>query len=272
MKKTPKTVLQRKKMQLPPFFSFCFFLLPALFCPAPLLGQWIERGEASYYADKFHGRPTASGEKYNKNALTAAHRTLPMGSVVRVSRPNTGLSVEVRINDCGPHKRGRIIDLSKAAAKKLDLLRDGVADVHVELVQAGDGHCACDRNKKWTPAGRPEAEIALSPPNDPGIGPVENGNENSEPAPAEETPAAMPQQGIALQIGAFGNKTNAERMVQNAKAHAFENAFLKEFPPADATLYRVYAGIFPSREDALKAQGELKKKMGIAAVIVELTP
>jgi len=109
-------------MHYPIFFAAFLFLLGHLICPASAFAQWTDNGIASYYADKFHGRPTASGEKYNKHDFTAAHRTLPMGSVVRVSRAGTDISVEVRINDCGPHKSNRIIDLSKAAAKKLDLL------------------------------------------------------------------------------------------------------------------------------------------------------
>ena len=93
-----------------------------------------ERGQASYYADKFTGRPTASGERYDPKALTAAHRTLPFGTIVRVTRVSGGKSVEVKINDRGPHKAGRIVDLSRRAAEEIDLVRPGVADVVVEVV------------------------------------------------------------------------------------------------------------------------------------------
>lgn len=92
----------------------------------------VETGEASYYADKFHGRPTASGEKYNKKAFTAAHKTLPFGTKVRVTNTANGKSVDVIINDRGPFKKGRIIDLSRAAAQKIGLLQSGVAKVTVE--------------------------------------------------------------------------------------------------------------------------------------------
>lgn len=94
----------------------------------------VEKGEASYYADKFHGHPTASGEKYNKKAFTAAHKTLPFGTKVRVTNLKNNKSVDVIINDRGPFKAGRIIDLSRAAAEKIGLINDGVAKVTVEVL------------------------------------------------------------------------------------------------------------------------------------------
>jgi rare lipoprotein A len=97
-----------------------------------------ERGEASYYADKFVGRQTASGETYTHDALTAAHRTLPFGTRVRVRRLDTGATVVVRINDRGPFKRGRIIDLSKEAARRIGLLRAGIAEVEIEVLNGDD--------------------------------------------------------------------------------------------------------------------------------------
>jgi rare lipoprotein A len=93
-----------------------------------------ETGNASYYADKFIGRPTASGEKYNANAYTAAHRKLAFGTKVKVTNVANGKSVVVRINDRGPFVSGRIIDVSKAAAQKLGLIAAGVAKVKIEYV------------------------------------------------------------------------------------------------------------------------------------------
>ena len=97
----------------------------------------FQRGEASYYADKFNGRPTASGEPYDPTALTAAHRRLPFGTRVRVRRTDVpdAPTVVVRINDRGPFARGRVIDLSKAAARSLDMIGDGVAAVQLEIVE-----------------------------------------------------------------------------------------------------------------------------------------
>jgi rare lipoprotein A len=93
-----------------------------------------QEGIASYYADKFHGRQTANGERFNQNALTAAHKTLPLGTKVRVTRINTGKSVVVRINDRGPFIKGRVIDLSKRAAGKLGIIKRGLAKVRVEVI------------------------------------------------------------------------------------------------------------------------------------------
>ncbi len=94
-----------------------------------------QRGKASYYAQKFHGRRTASGERFDMHAMTAAHRTLPFGTRVRVTNVRNGRSVVVRINDRGPFgNRGRIIDVSLAAARKLGMLRDGVVPVLLEVL------------------------------------------------------------------------------------------------------------------------------------------
>ncbi len=93
-----------------------------------------EVGVASYYAAKFEGRRTASGERYRGGELTAAHRTLPFGTRVRVTHLASGRSVEVVINDRGPHKKGRIVDLSRRAAEAIGLLRAGVARVRLEVL------------------------------------------------------------------------------------------------------------------------------------------
>ena len=95
----------------------------------------VQRGVASWYGKPFHGRPTASGEIYDMHALTAAHRSLPLGTVVRVTRLDNRRSVTVRINDRGPFVRGRIIDLSRAAAAALDMLEDGVATVELRVLE-----------------------------------------------------------------------------------------------------------------------------------------
>jgi peptidoglycan lytic transglycosylase len=98
-------------------------------------GRYTQTGEASYYADKFNGRKTASGQRYSHRKLTAAHRTLPFGSMVKVTNLNNRRRVTVRINDRGPWKRGRIIDLSRAAAEKLDMIRAGVARVRIDVLR-----------------------------------------------------------------------------------------------------------------------------------------
>ncbi len=110
---------------------------PVLDIAAPALPatRAIAGGSASYYAAKFEGRPTASGERYRAGALTAAHRSLPFGSKVRVTNPATGRSVTVRINDRGPFTPGRVIDVSRAAAEELGLIARGHAPVELALLE-----------------------------------------------------------------------------------------------------------------------------------------
>jgi len=98
-----------------------------------VLAAEILEGNASYYSDKLDGNKTASGEIYNKDKMTAAHRTLPLGTTIKVTYLRTGKSVEVVINDRGPHARDRIIDLSGAAAKKVGMIDDGQGKVKLEI-------------------------------------------------------------------------------------------------------------------------------------------
>jgi rare lipoprotein A len=94
----------------------------------------VERGIASWYGPGYHGRPTASGETYDMDHFTAAHRRFAFGTRVRVHNLDNGRSTQVRINDRGPFKKGRIIDLSRAAARDLDMVRPGTARVRVVVV------------------------------------------------------------------------------------------------------------------------------------------
>jgi rare lipoprotein A len=98
----------------------------------PLHAQDVQQGKASYYAQKFHGRMTASGERLHKDSLTCAHRYYPFGTLLKVYNPANGRSVLVRVTDRGPFVRGRIIDLSWRAAKELDIISKGVAMVVVQ--------------------------------------------------------------------------------------------------------------------------------------------
>lgn len=101
----------------------------------PLAARPVGGGSASYYAAKFEGRSTASGERYKGTELTAAHRSLPFGSRVRVTNPSNGRSVTVRINDRGPFTAGRVIDVSRAAAQELGMIARGHAPVDLELIE-----------------------------------------------------------------------------------------------------------------------------------------
>jgi len=97
----------------------------------------VQVGSGSYYSDKFAGRSTASGTPYEPHGFTAAHRSLPFGSVLRVTRKDSGQVVYVRVTDRGPYTRGRILDLSRAAAERLDMLRAGVVQIRVEVLEYG---------------------------------------------------------------------------------------------------------------------------------------
>ena len=103
--------------------------------PKPEVVRFPQYGVASFYAHKFHGRKTANGERYDMHGISAAHRTLPLGTTVRVVNLKNGRSVECRINDRGPYIDGRVIDMSLGAAKKLGMVHHGLADVMIEIVK-----------------------------------------------------------------------------------------------------------------------------------------
>jgi rare lipoprotein A len=157
--------------------------------PSPPVDEgWTERGIASWYGEPYHGRRTASGEVYDMHALTAAHPMLPFGTVVEVRRRDSGAEVQVRVNDRGPFIAGRIIDLSYAAATRIGLEIDGIAEVALRVVGRED----------------PPPRAAAPPP-----GPL-----------AAETC-------FWVQVGAFGEIGNARR-AQAALAGAGERAVVLE--------------------------------------------
>jgi len=111
---------------------FLFFILLIGICGlSACFRKGTETGLASFYADKYVGRKTSNGETFRQNKLTAAHKTLPFGTKVKVINQNNGKTVKVRINDRGPFIQGRIIDLSKIAARKIDMVNDGVTKVKI---------------------------------------------------------------------------------------------------------------------------------------------
>jgi len=107
---------------------------PETTTPSGVKSGYQEKGIASWYGGKFHGRTTASGERYDMNKLTAAHKKLPFGSRVRVTNLDNGRQVEVRITDRGPFVHGRIIDLSREAARRIDMIQAGTARVRIEVI------------------------------------------------------------------------------------------------------------------------------------------
>jgi len=121
--------------------SLCVATLPITVIPVTLLqahqggeGSIFANGIASFYANKFNGRRTANGEVFDNSKMTAAHKTLKFGTIVRVTNHHNGRQVTVRINDRGPWIKGRVIDLSRAAAREIGMIKRGTARVKLELV------------------------------------------------------------------------------------------------------------------------------------------
>jgi rare lipoprotein A len=173
--------------------------------PLPHAKDFRQRGIASWYGKKFHGRKTSSGEIYNMYAMTAAHKTLPMGTYVRVRHLNNQREIKVRINDRGPFVRGRIIDLSYTAAKKIGIVGTGTAPV--EIVALG----------KVAPS-------KISKTLDRSYVPVDYSTGN-----------------FTIQVGAFSNRENARRLQQQL-GRKYKNVHITTFFNGNETLYRVRVG------------------------------
>ncbi len=137
-----RALRQPTRRRPPPLLSLMVLALAGTAClhgrPAAPAPGGFEEGLASFYSDAFQGRPTASGQPYDRGALTCAHRTAPFGARLRVTELETGRSVVVTVNDRGPHRAGRIVDLSRAAAERLGMTRRGLVRVRVERA-AGPG-------------------------------------------------------------------------------------------------------------------------------------
>lgn len=240
---------------------------------------YSERGLASWYGRKFHGRPTSSGEPYDMYAMTAAHPTLPIPSYARVRNPANGREIVVRVNDRGPFHGGRIIDLSYTAALKLDLLR-GVAPVEVERLT----HDAI-RTGAWrqqTPAQAPAAATTPTPAAATPTQPVGSGAAASPAAAAVlgpaslatvETPdakaaAATPARGFWVQLGAFRQRDGADRLHQRLSSDlSWLAPLLAIF--SDRDLLRVQAGPYADRAEASLVAQRVRDAASLVPVVIE---
>jgi rare lipoprotein A len=202
----------------------------------------VQTGKASFYADKFEGSPTASGEKYRHNKLTAAHKTLPLGTKVKVTNVANNRSVEVVINDRGPWVENRVIDLSKSAAEKLDFINLGLADVKVEVIDAGDGksnnpaktvdHVAVEEKEFY------DFEIERLNPN-----------------------------GFGVQIGTYQELVNLMRLAENLK-HSYKKKVTVQVKVINGIkYYGLIVGQFSSRVKAEQFREGLRKKFPDAFII-----
>lgn len=179
--------------------------------------NYQERGVASWYGKKFHGRPTSSGEIYDMYKMTAAHKTLPLPTEVRVTHLGNGKSIVVMVNDRGPFVHNRIIDLSYAAAKELDMIGTGTALVEVETL-SGPG---------MPPATTQTAALMT----------------DLEPAATPNTPERPEADArLYLQVGAFGDPINARDMQRQIEARGLSNVVIRYDLDTSPTLYRVRLG------------------------------
>ena len=179
--------------------------------PLPDSNGFRQRGIASWYGKDFHGKKTSNGEIYDMYAMTAAHKTLPLGTVVRVNNLENNRQVEVRVNDRGPFVRGRIIDLSYKAANKIGVVGPGTARVEVIAVA--------------TPAI------------------VDDGT------PRRYEPVDLYAGNFTFQIGAFANRENAERLTAKLNAK-YKNAHTTVYDRGDQIFYRVRVGKFNTLKQA----------------------
>ncbi len=222
---------------------------------------YVERGQASWYGRKFHGRPTASGEPYDMYAMTAAHPTLPLPTYARVRNPANGREVVVRVNDRGPFHSGRIIDLSYTAALKLGLLR-GVAPVEVERLTHEAIRTGSWRRQASTPA---VADASTSPVASNIAVPTSLSISNPPDAmPTEATPAP----GFWIQLGAFRQRDGADRLHQRLSSDlSWLAPLLSVF--SDRNLLRVQAGPYADRAEATRVAQRVRASASVAAVVIE---
>ena len=196
----------------------------------------IQTGKASFYADKFEGVMTASGEKYKRRKFTGAHKTLPFGTKVRITNLANKKTVEVTINDRGPYVEGRIIDLSRAAAEELGYTNLGLADVSLEVIDPGDG--------KTSDPGRPIDQVSVDEKEfyEFGITRINN------------------PKGYGVQIGTYQELVNLMRLADNLKNSYKKDVTVQVKVLNGVKYYGLILGQFSSREKAEQFREELRNK------------
>jgi rare lipoprotein A len=202
--------------------------------------NYDEVGLASWYGDEFNGKPTADGELFDMNGISAAHATLPMPSIVEVTNLENGRTIRVRLNDRGPFHPGRIIDLSRGAAQQLGFFNKGTAQVRVRFVSVAPL------------AGSGGATMIAANPMQAVLPPIS--------APSPEAPINRPpvsanaalSAGFTVQAGAFSDRANAERVALRLAAAG--RAAVSPLDRNGSRLYRVTVGSWSSADDAGQAQ------------------
>lgn len=211
-----------------------------------------ERGYASWYGPKFHGRLTANGERFNQYALTAAHKTLPLGSYVKVTNLENGRALILLINDRGPFIRGRIIDLSKRAAEILGVIKKGTAKVVVERT---------DRSGRPLVNRKPVQKVRAAPPPVRTVSAVPAATRPiQQPAPAQPTPSLPEMPGpVIVQVGSFSDFYNARRL-QQGLATVGPTSITQVNSRSGQVLYRVQVGPFADLLAAEEALADIHAK------------
>jgi rare lipoprotein A len=202
----------------------------------------VQVGKASFYADKFEGSHTASGEKYKHSKLTAAHKSLPFGTKVRLTNTANNQSVEVIINDRGPYVEDRIVDVSKLAAEKLGFLNQGLAEVKLEVIDAGDGKTS-----------------------DPGT-PIEHVSVDEKEFYGFEITRLNPH-GYGVQIGTYQELVNLMRLSDNLKSSYKKDVTVQVKVLKGVKYYGLILGKFSSRVKAEQFREALKKKFPDAFIV-----
>lgn len=252
----------------------------------------VETGVASWYGPGFHGKATANGERYDQSDRTAAHRTLQMPSVVRVTNLDNGQSTIVRINDRGPFARNRIIDLSRTAAQEIDMIGRGTARVRVEQLQAesltvkevaiGGGGPAEQHEalaqlasgRRGTPAPAPVQVAAVAQPTAApppqavqAVWPT-NPRLPAVPASLASAPAVGAGNGFYVQVGAFSTPENAER--RRGDIRSYGNSEVSQASAGGRDVYRVRLGPYTTTEAAGIVADRLKRSgYGDARVVAD---
>jgi rare lipoprotein A len=219
---------------------------------------------ASWYGRPFHGRTTASGEIYDMYQPTAAHLTAPLGTYALVTNLNNGQSIRVRINDRGPYKRRRILDLSYEAARQLDLIRAGSGRVQIEFFPES---VAFDLPPTVTPAEpapdqRDTVAALILPPT---FLPVDTSPDQRNAVQVIETPSMKP---LAVPVGAYQDHNNAMR-AHHTLTTLYPNVWISMAPEGTQPLHRVRLGPFNNRDEAERVVHRVKNR-GYTALIVAM--
>lgn len=229
----------------------------------PTSDGYVERGVASWYGEKFHGRRTSSGDAYDMYGMTAAHKTLPLPTYARVTNLRNGRSIVVKINDRGPFVHNRLIDLTYTGAAKLGLLGAGTGLVEMRALdpRRADPGPTLIEVKRETPARTRPTQVASA------ASATRLLDKLIAPAQADELPATAPTTAASptlyLQIGAFVNRANAEQLRKKLSAARFPDIHISEAVGNQRPVYRVRIGPLASVAEADRMAGELVRH-GIA--------